>query len=132
MATTTFIRQEKFYRRDSLIAGEDIDIDTYSRVGRYGEAAMAFLCSEAETPQFLFMETKLDGQAIKVAHLGHGQVQLTLSGSGIKGQKIMTADNGLIVAGGGQSGELGANDFGVALQDWADGETIECDILNKE
>lgn len=131
------IRQEHHFRRDSLIAGEAVDLTTYDRVGRYGAEAKAFLCAENELPQFLFTgldeTTYAEDEAIAVAFLGQGQVQLRLSGTGSAGQKIKAGANGLIVASDtNPSGEFGTNDFGVALEDWTDGVPTECDLIKGE
>jgi hypothetical protein len=114
---------------ESLTANEAIDISSYDRVGRFTTDAEAALCGADETPQFLFMESADADAPVRVAFLGMGQVQLALSGSGSAGQKLSAGANGVIVASAtAENAEMDEDDFGVALQDWVDGDETECFI----
>jgi hypothetical protein len=113
---------------ESLTANQEIDISDYDRVGRFSTDAGAALCGANETPQFLFMESADADAPVRVAFLGMGQVQLALSGTGSAGMKLSAGANGVIVAGTAAASEMDEDDFGVALQDWTDGQETECFI----
>jgi hypothetical protein len=115
---------------DSLIASQTIDISAYDRCGRFTTAGAARLCAADDTPVFFFRESAETGQPVAVAFLGMGQVSLALSGSGDAGDKLSAGANGVIVKSGtAQAAEMDADDFGVALQDWSDGQSTDCLII---
>lgn len=129
---TPFLRQEHLFRRDSLIAGEKIEFldgeKTYSRVGRYGAEGKALLAAENEAVQFLFMGEADEGEAVSIAHVGQGQVQLTLAGTGRVGQKIGAGEDGKIHPVGDGSSQV-QTAMGISLDDWSDGDLTEIEVV---
>lgn len=124
------IRQEKFFRTDSLISAESIDLDTHDCAGRF-DGVSASLCGSNESPQFIFLTGCADdGEVVSVAFLGHGQMSLRLAGSGSAGAKLTTNSSGHIVASDtAADAKLASKDFGIAREDWSDGDETLCEIL---
>ena len=126
------IRQDNHFRREAITLFEAVDITTYDRVGKRGTDALATLATTGESGEFLFEESGAEGDVVRVAYLSGsgGQVQLKLSGTGSAGSHLVPSTNGVIVASGTDSGEeLQTGELGVALQDWVDGDSVECDIF---
>lgn len=121
-----YLRTETHFLRQSLTAAAEIDVSTYDRAGRFSTSGKAAICGADETPQFIFMESADAGEPVSVAFLGMGQVELAMSGTGDKGDKISIGSNGVFVASATvQSAEMDEDDIGIALEDWTDGATIE-------
>src|SRR5262245_34204375 len=126
-----FIRQESGFRHETLIAGENIDITDYDLMGRLGTNGTAVKTSATQVPQFIFLQSALTGESVKVAFIGSGgQVKRALSSSGHQGTKIRTAASGEIGPGSVGSAVFSSGDFGVALADWQDSQEIECMIVS--
>lgn len=120
------LRQESQFLRDSIAAGETIDLSTYDRAGRFGTGGVAILAGADETPQFLFMESGATGEPVSIAYIGMGQAALAMSGSGSKGDKVSIAANGVFEASATTQGaQMDEDDVGVALEDWTDAVEIE-------
>lgn len=125
------IRQEQNFRHDALTLFEDVNVDTYDRVGKRGGDAKGVLATTGEKGEFFFTDSGSEGDVVGIVYLGGvgGQIQLKLSGTGSKGSHLAIGANGVIVASDTDSGaELTTSEIGVALADWTDGESVECDI----
>jgi hypothetical protein len=121
-----FLRTESQFLRQSLTASATIDTSTYDRAGRFTTDAKAALAGADETPQFIFMEDASADEPVSVAFIGMGQVQLALSGTGSKGDKLSIGANGVFTQSGtSASAEMDEDDIGVALEDWTDGALTE-------
>lgn len=128
------VRSEFHIRRESITAFETFDNTTYDLCGKRGPEAQAVLSSSGEAAEFIVTEAAGEHAAdtvVGVAFFGGAgtQMQLRLSGTGSKGSHLVAGDNGLIVASGSDSADpLTESEIGVALADWTDGDSVECDI----
>lgn len=125
------IRSEFHIRNDTATLFEDVDIDTYDRVGKLGADAKAVLAESGESAEFLFREGGSTDDTVTIAFFGGAgtQAQLLLSGTGSKGQHLTPGANGVIVGSGTDSADpLTEAEIGVALADWVDGDAVECQV----
>jgi hypothetical protein len=125
------IRSEFHLRREPITLFEDVDISTYDRVGKLGPDAMGVLSASGEPAEFFYLEGGATDAVVVVAFFGGAgsQLQLKLSGTGSKGSHLIAGTNGVIEASNTGSGDpLSESEIGVALEDWTDGDAVECNI----
>ena len=125
------IRSEFHIRNDTATLFEDVDIDTYDRVGKLGIDAQAVLAASGESAEFLFREGGSADDTVNIAFFGGAgtQAQLKLSGTGSKGSHLVPGDAGIIVASVTDSADpLSEIEIGTALADWVDGDAVECQL----
>ena len=122
---------ERTFYRESLVAGEDIDISVYSRGGRLGANARAFLCTANQIPQFLYMESADEGNRVTVAWLGKGRVEVKYSGISDIGDKVSMGANAVCrTSNTNEAGPLLATDFAVVqTSSGSDGDEIIISIV---
>jgi len=126
------IRSEFHLRNDTGTLGEDIDISVYDRVGKLGADALAFSAESGESAEFLFREGGSTSDTVTIAFFGGvgAKCQLLLSGTGSKGQHLTPGADGVIVGSATDSADpLSENEIGVALENWADGDAVECQLF---
>ncbi len=128
------VRNEFGFRRSSeVFAGSSgVDISSYDRVGRWTTDAQVDVCRPNEQPRFVFASgcTGANAPVHVLWRASGGPLGLKLSGSGSAGAKLRGGTGGLIVASStSESAVPGANDFGVALENFVDGDIVECDIF---
>ena len=125
------LRETTHFLLDSYTAGEDIDLsDGYDKVGRFKNEGQIYLCGADESPQVLILSSAEAGEPVRVAFLGMGQVQLGLSGTGNKGDKLRVGAGGIIKQSSrSQTEEQNADDIGISFENWFDGDKVECLLL---
>lgn len=124
------IREEHLVRHGSIRAGEDISLTTHDRIGRRGSDADLVLCSEGDFGVFLILESADEADQTLVAYLGANgfRAQVSLSGTGSKGEKLAVGADGVIVSAGIGYAAEAEDVIGVALEDWTDGQATEVDL----